>query len=167
VLGRTPLCAILHGMDNELIDLMRTVATRFHARMREHVAASDAGLTGFQARLLNLIGRNEGVSPLELSVFIERDKAQVTRAVNELEALGIVTRTPSPIDKRAKCLMLTPSGHKMHAHLKGLREQLAAETLSDFNDDEKQALRLSLQRMAAALQSDRPETGPDATELYS
>lgn len=136
-------------MDNEIIDLLRTVANSFHARMKEQVVANDSGLSAFQARLINLIGRNDGVSQLALGSFTERDKAQIARAIKELEAGGWVTRSLKASDKRTKCLTLTPAGSVLHARLKGLRGQLATEVLSCLDDDEKHALQASLQKMAA------------------
>lgn len=138
-------------MDNELIDLVRTVASAFQGRMQEQVTANGAGLTSFQGRLINLIGRHEGISQLTLASLLDRDKAQVARAIKELEASGLVIRRPHPSDWRAKCLALTEEGEKMHARLQLVRGQLAATVLGIFSDDEKHALRSSLEKMAAAL----------------
>ncbi len=66
-------------MDAEIIDLIRAVAVGFQGQMQETVQAT-SDLTVFQARLVSLIGRNEGVSQLELAASFDRDKAQVARA---------------------------------------------------------------------------------------
>lgn len=150
-----------HGMNNELIDLLRTVATGFQARMQEQVATDGSNLTTFQARLINLIGRNEGISQLLLGSLTERDKAQVARAVKELEARRLVTRTAHPSDWRTKCLVLTAEGRRIHACLSGLRQRLANEVLSGLSDEEKHAFRASLEKIDMALRSMNPnENGP-------
>lgn len=140
-------------MNNELIDLLRTVASGFKARMQGQVAANGSGLTTFQARLVNLIGRNEGISQLLLGSFTERDKAQIARGVKELEARGLVTRTAHPSDWRTRCLTLTAEGERIRALLNGLRQELASEVLSGFSDEEKHAFRASLEKMDVALRS--------------
>ena len=145
--------AIAAGMDHELIDLLRTVSTGFQARMQEQVAAEGSGLTAFQARLINLIGRHDGVSQLTLGSFTDRDKAQIARAVKELEARGLVARTAHETDWRSKCLSLTGTGRQMHARLNAARRALATEMLGGFSGEEKAALRASFEKMAAALRS--------------
>lgn len=139
-------------MDNELIDLLRTVSSGFQARMQAQVAADGTGLTTFQARLVNLIGRNDGISQLTLGAFTDRDKAQIARAVKELEARGFLARSPHPTDWRTKCLALTDDGKRMHARLHGMRKQLATAILGSLSDEEKRALRLTLKKIAAELQ---------------
>ncbi|MDN0105353.1 MarR family winged helix-turn-helix transcriptional regulator [Yersinia rochesterensis] len=138
-------------MDNEIIDLLRTVAASFHLRMKEQVVANDSGLSAFQAQLLNLIGRNDGISQQALGSFTERDKAQIARAIKELDTGGFVTRSLKASDKRTKCLTLTPAGSALHIQLNALRGQLAVEVLSSLDDDEKHALHVSLQKMAVAM----------------
>jgi DNA-binding MarR family transcriptional regulator len=138
-------------MDNEIIDLLRTVASSFQMRMKEQIALSDASLSAFQARLINLIGRHDGISQLMLGSLTERDKAQIARAINELEASGLVTRSLNESDKRSKCLTLTRAGRGMHLGLNAIRGQLAAEALSGLVDNEKQALLDALQKVAARL----------------
>lgn len=146
--------AIFEHMDNETIDLLRTVANAFQTRMKEQITADNtgnAGLSTFQARLINLIGRNEGISQLTLGSLTERDKAQIARAIKELEANGFVTHSLKTTDKRTKCLALTPFGQEMHLQLNKLREQLAIEALSKLTHDEKSALHTALQKVATTL----------------
>jgi len=139
------------GMDNELIDLLRTVAGGFQNRMQVQVATHGAGLTAFQARLINLIGRSEGVSQLTLASWTDRDKAQIARAVKELEGRGLVTRSAHASDWRAKCLALTAAGKRIHAELNDLRADLAAFALANLTKEEKEGVHISLHKMKAAL----------------
>ena len=138
-------------MDNELIDLLRTVSSGFQARMQEQVAAEGSGLTAFQARLVNLIGRHDGVSQLALGSFTDRDKAQIARAVKELEVRGLVARAAHASDWRSKCLSLTEAGRQMQTCLNEARRALATEVLGGFSDEEKATLRASFEKMAASL----------------
>lgn len=138
-------------MDLHLIDQIRAVASGFQARMQQHVVEGAEGLTGFQARLINLIGRNQGVSQNAIGARIGRDKAQVARTIKELEALGLVTRDAHPTDGRAKCLSLTDAGRLLHGRLMNLREQLATEALAALSRTEKTALLSGLEKLASAL----------------
>ncbi len=138
-------------MEDELIDLLRAVSHDFQARKQERIGADCPGLTAFQARLVNLIGRHEGISQLTLGSFTDRDKAQIARAVKELEARGLVTRAAHADDWRTKSLVLTAEGQRIHARLNGISGQLAADVLGRLSDGEKRALRSCLGKMEAAL----------------
>lgn len=141
-------------MNDELIDLLRTVSNGFRIRMQDRITASGSGLTTFQMRLVNAIGRSEGISQLELGSLMERDKAQIARTVKELEARRLLTRNTSPSDWRTKSVALTPEGRSVHARLNEARRELAAEALGGLSATEKQALHSCLQKIDAALQKD-------------
>lgn len=139
-------------MDEELIDLLRTVANRFHLRMQAAVAGSAIGLPEFQARLINLIGRNEGISQQSLASLTERDKAQVARAIKELEAHGLVTKSAHASDWRTQCLALTVEGKATHARLHDMRKKLGTAALSSLTQDEKRTLKACLSKVNLALE---------------
>lgn len=138
-------------METALLDLLRTVSAGFQARMQAEITRGDTGLTPFQARLLNLIGRTPNRTQLDLVGLTERDKAQVARAVKELEAHGLVARVAHPSDWRSKCLTLTPSGAEIHAGLRALRAGLGETLLAPLSAAERQLLHDSLAKMAATL----------------
>lgn len=140
-------------MDLHLIDLLRTVASGFQTRMQHHAAQGAEGLTGFQARLINVIGRNEGISQNDIGARIGRDKAQVARTIKELVALGLVTRKAHPTDGRASCLSLSHEGQQLHVRLTKLREELATDALAGFSPPEKAALLAGLEKLASALRN--------------
>ncbi len=138
-------------MDDELVNLLRAVANGFRLRMQARVAASGAGLPEFQARLINLIGRHEGVSQHALASLTERDKAQIARAIKELEVQGYVSRRAHASDWRSQCLALTAKGRKIHARLNEIRKEIGAAALSSLTQAEKQALKACLTKMHTAV----------------
>lgn len=139
-------------MDDELIDLLRTVANGFRLRLREQVSASASGLPEFQGRLVNLIGRHEGISQLSLASLTGRDKAQIARAIKELEAHGFVTRSTHASDWRTQRLALTDMGRETHAKLLDMRKALGAAALTSLTHEEKHALKAGLSKMKLALE---------------
>ncbi|MGE4431953.1 MAG: MarR family winged helix-turn-helix transcriptional regulator [Sphingobium sp.] len=139
-------------MDDELIDLLRTVASGFRMRLQEQVAASVSGLPEFQGRLINLIARNEGISQLSLASLTGRDKAQVARAIKELEAHGFVTKSAHASDWRTQCLALTAKGRETHARLHDMRKKLGAAALSSLTHEEKHALKACLSKVKLVLE---------------
>jgi DNA-binding MarR family transcriptional regulator len=57
-----------------------------------------------------VIHNNPGITQIELSRAIARDKSSVTPLVQELHRHGLVARQPSPGDKRSIALRLTKAG---------------------------------------------------------
>ncbi len=68
------------------------------------------GLTISRYFALVHIGRNPGISPVQLSGLMFCDKSNVTRLVRGLEGEGHVRRLPHEQDRRSIRLFLTPSG---------------------------------------------------------
>ena len=57
-----------------------------------------------------VIHNNPGITQIELSRAIARDKSSVTPLVQELHRHGLVARQPSPGDRRSIALRLTRAG---------------------------------------------------------
>lgn len=148
------VCVNLHHMDNEISDLLRTIANHLQMRMKEHVTTQQLGLSAFQARVVNLIGRTDGISQLQLATLTERDKAQIARAVKELEIAGHVSSAAKASDKRLKCLSLTSTGQALNQKLNRIREHLTAHALDTLTPEEKQALQLTLSKVVHQLRQD-------------
>lgn len=60
-----------------------------------------------------LIHQNPGLTQMELSRAIARDKSSVTPLVQTLQREGLITRTPSEIDRRRVTLRLTDAGEEV------------------------------------------------------
>lgn len=60
-----------------------------------------------------LIHQNPGLTQMELSRAIARDKSSVTPLVQTLQREGLITRTPSETDRRRVTLRLTEAGEEV------------------------------------------------------
>jgi DNA-binding MarR family transcriptional regulator len=72
----------------------------------------------------------------ELAEMFSIDKGAVSRQVARLEALGLVERTPDPLDGRAHLLSLTAHGRSRLAEVARRRRQWYDERLADWSGDE-------------------------------
>ena len=79
--------------------------------------ASD-GLTPGQFGLLTLIGANPGLNQSRLAEAIGVDRSTMVTALNRLEGRGWIERAPSPSDRRAFEVSLTPAGQAVFARSK-------------------------------------------------
>lgn len=138
-------------MNEILADLLRKVSSTFQARLNTMSAIEELGLTPYQAQLLSVIGRYPGISQLSLATSTERDKAQVARAIKELDARGFVARSSHETDWRTQCLSLTKAGADAAAPIDAQRTELIAHTLRECSPAEKEQLRDLLAKIDRAI----------------
>lgn len=85
-------------------------------------------------------------------------KQAVGQLVEELEAMGVVERTPDPEDRRAKRVRFTPSGIKALLHGLGVLQELEDELTRSLGQKQMSSLKRGLTALLAALES--PEAPP-------
>ena len=103
--------------ENARTDAVRALENEFSViarRYREVVATlahrlSEGMLPGTY-RVLTTIARHGPVTASALAEELAADKAFISRAVRELESLGLIQREPDPQDGRAFLLSTTPDG---------------------------------------------------------
>jgi DNA-binding MarR family transcriptional regulator len=127
-------------MNDNPITLLREVSANFQLRLSEMAAIAELELAPFQARLLSVIGRSPGISQLSLAASTERDKAQIARAIKELERRGFVARSAHETDWRTQCLNVTDEGRHAAAILDAERADLVAKALHACSAEEQDAL---------------------------
>jgi DNA-binding MarR family transcriptional regulator len=81
-----------------------------HDRRRAVIEA--VGLSFGRTRAVRRVAR-QPLSMGELATSLSIDRPNATVVVDELEALGLVRRTPHPTDRRAKLVEATPKGRDL------------------------------------------------------
>ena len=84
----------------------------FHALYRERY-----GMTRTQWRVLANVGKFGAMTASEICAISHVEKTKVSRAVSALEVAGMLTRAPSPEDRRAEILSLTEAGRTVFTDL--------------------------------------------------
>src|SRR5579859_1307681 len=93
--------------------LLRTLFA--HQRRRFLVAASDLDLHPAQAGVLLQL---ETPLPMRhLAAILGCDNSNITGLVDRLETRGLVSRQPSPDDRRVRHIVLTPAGRRLRDQL--------------------------------------------------
>jgi DNA-binding MarR family transcriptional regulator len=93
------------------------------------------GMTRTQWRVLANLGKFGAMTARDICTISHIEKTKVSRAVAALETDGLLTRTPSPQDRRAEFLALTAQGSAVFSDLGrraidydfALRKSLGAE----------------------------------------
>jgi DNA-binding MarR family transcriptional regulator len=85
------------------------------------------GLGRNHQRLIQLIGRDPGVTMVQLLDLLQLSKQSTSRLLKELIAKGLITQRPNPRDRRQRLLELTERGRQLDEQLtRRLRRRLAS-----------------------------------------
>ncbi|NUS71960.1 MAG: MarR family transcriptional regulator [Corynebacteriales bacterium] len=123
--------------DNHVEDLVNLVF-EVTGRLRNgfNATASELGLPPAQALALT---RLDAPAPMrDLAEWLSCDASNVTGIVDGLEQRGLVTREPSPTDRRVKFLVLTKAGERKRAELNTLTTTKATQLFKLPAGEQKQ-----------------------------
>ena len=87
-------------------------------------------LTSEQWSLLIALRLHDGVSQKELAELTDKDPANVTRILDQLQRKGLVRREANPDDRRAVCMRITPEGSEVAATLVPIEERFIEEIVA-------------------------------------
>jgi DNA-binding MarR family transcriptional regulator len=104
------------------------------AFIRRHEVASG------EVAILSLIGLNPGVSQKDLAGAVVLKKSALTKAVNTMEASGLIERRKGSGDQRFNTLHLTPAGEAKWQAMRKDMFQLQNRLLEQLSNQERQEL---------------------------
>ena len=108
--------------------LMNRIMGRYNASLRHDLA--DLGLTTPKMRALAVLSVIEGLLIRQLAVYAVIEQSTLSRALDALEAEGLVNRRPEPSDSRATRVSITELGRatfeKMWPTMRNSYEQMFA-----------------------------------------
>lgn len=140
-------------MAEDVADLLGQIGRAFRGRLSRLPLEGGPPLTAPQRDVLAKIGRKPGRGPHEVAEASGRDRGQVTRVVNELAAMGLVTKARSQQDRRAVSLRLSQEGEAVFARMLAQRAALSAAMLAEVTQAEQAELKTSLRKIASALRA--------------
>src|SRR4051812_7043698 len=109
-----------------------------------HTRAADAlgslGLTPALFGLLNVIGAREGSIQQELGAAMGIDPGTMVALIDHLESDGLAKRRPSPRDRRAREIAITPKGRRVLERARKLVSQVEDEVLGGLSAEERRQL---------------------------
>ena len=130
----------LHSMENpvvfELSEVVRQLLVNIRRQLQAAIDTYDLGISAHEAHLLVLLQQHKEQSPRELCQNTGFDKAVVTRLINHLLELELVTKKPSALDKRSVRLRLSDKGLKDAKLLLKARQQAHKQSFSALNSEE-------------------------------
>lgn len=113
-----------------------------------HAALADLDLRVRSYSVLALAAAEERRSQRGIADLLRLDPSQVVALVDELQRRGLVAREPDPADRRAKVVVATDEGRRVHAEAAEAAREAERELLAPLDDAERLQLRGLLQRLA-------------------
>jgi DNA-binding MarR family transcriptional regulator len=140
-------------IDGALLSVARVMnQVRVHAKLRAE-AGVDVDRAG-AAVLYKLLVEEESLRLCDLAERLGIDSPAVTRKVQQLEHLGLVARSPDPVDGRASRLVLTRDGKRSIERLLDARRLWLEELLADWPTSDRQEFARLLQLFSATIEED-------------
>jgi DNA-binding MarR family transcriptional regulator len=112
-----------------------------------------AGLTLAEHHLLAVINEadSQGIRPTDLALLSTLTKSGLTRAVDRLEALGLIASRVCPTDARGQLLLLTAKGRrKLRRAAPDFFRSVARYFADHLTERETETLSTAFARIAAA-----------------
>lgn len=149
-----------HGLhpESNVAYLMRKALSSIRTQADDQLARHD--LTYAQWLPLFKLSLGQCTTVAALARDLETDPASMTRALDRMEAKGLVQRERSTIDRRVVQLALTPEGQRIAALVPPVLADVLNGHLSDFTHDEWQLLLRMLRRVLANGEALRQQAQP-------
>jgi DNA-binding MarR family transcriptional regulator len=140
------------GVNLKLGLLLRQSHRRAAASLNN--ALSPLGLTGPHFGVMMILSRDGVSAQRDLIRQTHSDKAGMVRTVEDLEALGYLTRTRSATDKRVADLTLTEKGNAAFVEARRLAAGVTEELFGSFTPAELETLEALLTKFVAPVEGE-------------
>jgi DNA-binding MarR family transcriptional regulator len=153
-----------YGLTREISEQLSYLLVDVARHLRRHFDSSvrDLGLTQSQWRVIVHLKRSEGISQAALADRLEIKPITLTRILDRMASAGWIVRRPSPQDRRAVQLFLTPKVGPLLAILAERATETRRIAFAGVPDTTRRQLVASLETMKQNLQSaDAAEPRPD------
>lgn len=92
----------------------------------------------------------------DLVHYLARDRSTVTATLQAMERAGLVVRTPSPTDRRAMVVEMTPAGAEAAPRAKEAWQELERRTVANLSESRRRDLLAALETVRDTLNDVRP-----------
>jgi DNA-binding MarR family transcriptional regulator len=132
----------------ELYSVINGMATTAVARrLQKNFRNAGLEITIEQWSVLYHLWKEDGLSQQELGTRTFRDKASITRLIDNLEKLGLVTRVASTSDRRINKVCLTEMAKPLQQTTYELANQTMNEALQNISKEEIEIVKNVFQRV--------------------
>ena len=137
---------LLAQIDAALTRIGRVASSRRSAQLRAE--RSGLSLRPLGVTVLASIYRRGPVNLRTVAAAVDTQPSRVSKEVNELRAQGYVKVQTDPTDARAMLLTVTATGRRAFERYRRAADELLADVLGEWGDDELADLAAHVQRLA-------------------
>lgn len=130
----------------------RYAVLRLYLKMQSN--RSDSTLSESQFWILSHLFRLGPLNPSRLAEMQQVTPPSMNRALNALQARGLLTRQPHEDDARRVDIVLTPLGRRVLAETRNLRRSWVADRIRQLTDEERQAIEAAVPALERLLKID-------------
>ncbi len=133
------------GLSNFAPYLMNRIMGRYNASLREELTKQ--GLTTAKMRALASLSVLDGMLIRELAIHTVIEQSTLSRALDQLDAAGLVRREPDPTDSRATRVYVTEAGRAVQDGLWPQMFDAYDRMFRGIPDTERRAFVATLQKI--------------------
>lgn len=112
------------------------------------------GLSVAGWRIMALLGARQPLSAKEVAQYVAMDQVSVTRAINQMDTLGLITRRIDENDRRKITLRLSKKGETARGEIIPLAIALEKAMVSSLSEREISTLNVILTKLMAASETE-------------
>lgn len=135
------------GLESFAPYLMNRIMGRYNATMRTQM--SKLGLSTAKMRALAILSIKDGLPITVLGVYSVVEQSTLSRALDGLEADGLISRKASDDDHRSYCIHLTDAGHRVNDQLWPHMREAQETMFKGIDAQERAAFLATLYKMLA------------------
>lgn len=122
-------------------------------RLNRRLRGAGGGLSHGLLSALATVNKDGPLRLAELAQIEQVSAPSTTRLVAELEAQGLVSRRPDPVDGRAVLISVTPAGTDTVVRVRSARGSMVQELFGQLSADEVAAIESALPALERTLES--------------
>jgi len=142
-----------HEIRSELAQAMARTTRRWRKLADDRLRA--AGLTLSRWQLLQHLAETpNALRQHDLAELLAIDPASLVSQLDGLEALGLVTRSAAPADRRAKLVRLTPAAESLAGQVAAAMEELRVRATAGISNSDLSSAIRALRQIASNLEQE-------------
>jgi len=114
----------------------------------EEILENDAGVGLSAARIMSVLSTSRPASQRNIAVLLHQTEANVSRQLQNMKKLGLVSVTRNKKDSRQRDVLLTGKGARHYQQAEKLLKKQQREFLRILNAGESAALEVAAQKLA-------------------
>ncbi|MHA6265068.1 MarR family winged helix-turn-helix transcriptional regulator [Arenibacterium sp. CAU 1754] len=127
----------IYAMPGHLIRRLNQIST---ALFMERMGEAGLTLTPVQFAALAALRENPDIDQATVAGLVAYDRATLGKVIDRLESRGLVRRSTSQSDRRAKVLTLTDAGIGLYENALPHVQAIQSEMLAGLDEDERDTL---------------------------